>query len=89
MKPELTTETTAKFSPFNRYAYVLFMVLVVYLFIKGDYNMAFTNLGIALIFDPFDPSVKWQQRPMYQRVWLIVHLTLTFAGLIFITFFKH
>jgi hypothetical protein len=60
------------------------MVLVLYLFIKGDYEWAFTNMGIALVFDPFNPAVKWQQRPLYQRIWLLVHLTITFAGLIYI-----
>lgn len=88
MKQELPAKTTPTFSPFNRYAYVLYMVLVIYLFIKGDYEWAFANLGIALVFDPFDPSVKWQQRPMYQKVWLLVHLALTFSGLIYIIFLK-
>jgi hypothetical protein len=60
------------------------MVLVLYLFIKGDYEWAFTNMGIALVFDPFNPAVKWQQRPLYQRIWLLVHLAVTFAGLIYI-----
>ncbi len=89
MKQEVSTKTTPKFTPFNRYAYVGFLVLVIYLFIKGDYEWAFSNLGIALVFDPFDPSVKWQQRPMYQKVWLLVHLTLTFAGLFYIIFLKN
>jgi hypothetical protein len=84
MKPKLSSETTPTFSPFNRYAYFAYMVLVLYLFIKGDYEWAFTNMGIALMFDPFNPAVKWQQRPLYQRIWLLVHLTLTFAGLIYI-----
>jgi hypothetical protein len=89
MKMKLSAETTPKFSPFNRYAYIVYMVLVIYLFIKGDYEWAFTNMGIALIFDPFNPSVKWQQRPIYQKVWLLVHLALTFAGLFYIIFLKH
>lgn len=84
MKPKLSSETTPTFSPFNRYAYALYMVLVLYLFIKCDYEWAFTNMGIALVFDPFNPAVKWQQRPLYQRIWLLVHLALTFAGLIYI-----
>lgn len=86
MKLKLSAGTTPKFTPFNRYAYAAYMVLVIYLFIKGDYEWAFTNMGIALIFDPFNPSVKWQQRPMYQKVWLLVHLALTFAGLFYIIF---
>ena len=89
MKQEISTEATPKFLPFNRYAYVLYMVLVIYLAVKGDYEWAFTNLGIALVFDPFDPSVKWQQRPIYQRVWLIIHVVVMCAGLIYIMFLKH
>ena len=89
MKQELSAGTTPKFSPFNRYAYVVYMVLVIYLFIKGDYEWAFSNMGIALIFDPFNPSVKWQQRPVYQKGWLLIHLALTFAGLFYIIFLKH
>jgi len=89
MKLKSSAGTTPKFSPFNRYAYIAYMVLVIYLFIKGDYEWAFANMGIALIFDPFNPSVKWQQRPMYQKVWLLVHLALTFAGLFYIIFLKH
>jgi hypothetical protein len=89
MKQDLSTGTTTKFNPFNRYAYVVYMILVVYLFIKGDYDWTFTNMGIALVFDPFNPSVKWQQRPMYQKVWLLVHLALTFAGLFYILFLNH
>lgn len=86
---ELSAKTTPKYLPFNRYAYVMYMVLVIYIAVKGDYESAFTNLGIALIFDPFDPSVKWQQRPMYQRVWLLIHVTVMFAGLLYIFFLKH
>lgn len=87
MKQELSAKTAPKFSPFNRYAYIAYMVLVIFLFIKGDYEWAFTNLGIALVFDPFDPTVKWQQRPMYQKVWLLVQVALTFAGLAYILIF--
>ncbi|MGB5029345.1 MAG: hypothetical protein WBO38_12635 [Chitinophagaceae bacterium] len=86
MKLKLSSETAPKFTPFNRYAYVIYMVLVIYLFIKGDYEWAFSNMGIALLFDPFNPSVKWQQRPIYQKVWLLVHLALTFSGLFYIIF---
>jgi hypothetical protein len=87
MKQELSAKTAPKFSPFNRYAYIAYMVLVIFLFIKGDYEWAFANLGIALVFDPFDPAVKWSQRPLYQKVWLLAHLALTFGGLAYILIF--
>jgi hypothetical protein len=62
------------------------MILVIYLFAKGDYEWAFTNLGIAMIFDPFDSSVKWSNRPLYQRMWLLAHLTITLGGLAYLAF---
>ena len=70
----------------NRYAYIIFLALVVYLFIKGDYDDAIANLGIAMVFDPFDASVKWNDRPLYQRAWLIVHVTLVLAGFAFLIY---
>ncbi len=88
MKQELLTKTSQKFVPFNRYAHVLIILLSIYFVVKGDYELAFTNLGVALVFDPFDPSVKWQQRPMYQRMWLILNVAILFTGLIYIFFLK-
>jgi hypothetical protein len=38
----------------NRIVYGLSLVLVIYLFVIGDYEWAVTNLAIALVFDPFD-----------------------------------
>ncbi len=80
MKQELTKKEVKQPVIFNRMAYGAFLILVTYFLIKGDIENATINMGIALIFDPFDPSVTWKQRPMYQRVWLCVHLALTFAG---------
>ena len=67
-----------------RLAYVLYLLLVIYQLTIGDYTWAVSNLGIALIFDPFDPSVNWQNKPMYQKVWLITHLTLLAARFILV-----
>ncbi len=84
MKQVITAKSKTQSNKINRYAYILYMVLVVYLFLKGDYNWAVTNMGIALIFDPFDSSVKWQNRPPYQRAWLIVHVAITVLGFVYI-----
>ncbi len=73
----------------NRYAYAFFMVLVVYLAIKGDYEWAVTNFCIAVVFDPFDQTVKWKDRPLYQKAWLLVHAAVMVLGLILIFFQKH
>lgn len=89
MKQELTLKNCNRSNGINRYTYAIYMVLVIYLFIKGDYVWAFTNLGVALLFDPFDTNVKWQHRPFYQKAWLLVHVALMLAGLIYLYFQKH
>lgn len=68
----------------NRFVYALYLALVIYLFIKGDIEWAITNLGIALAFDPFDASVTWRHRPVYQKIWLIAHLTIMLAGFVYL-----
>jgi hypothetical protein len=84
MKNELTAKYEKQSVHVNRFAYILYMVLVAYLLFKGDLEWAIINLGISLAFDPFDSRVKWQNRRLYQQVWLIVHLTLTFAGFFYL-----
>ena len=81
MQKVITEKEQTQSNKINRYAYTLFLVLVVYLIIVKDYEMAVTNMGIALVFDPFDATVKWQDRPSYQRVWLITHVAIAFIGL--------
>ena len=84
MKQELTAKCDKQTVQANRLAYILYMVLVAYLFIKGDIEWAVSNLGIAMLFDPFDASVKWKDRPRFQKAWLIVHFALTFAGFLYL-----
>lgn len=61
---------------FNRWLYGGFVLLCVYFLIQGEFINAASNLGIALIFDPFDQTVKWNDRKLYQRIWLFVHVAL-------------
>ncbi len=59
--------------------YTLFVLLGVYrLFRAEDMMDAGSAFGIALIFDPFAP-VTWAARPLWQRAWLVVHLTIVFG----------
>jgi hypothetical protein len=58
----------------NRYLYAGFCLMGLYYFFKGNYGETAIFLGIALAFDPFDPTVTWKERPLWQRAWLIVHL---------------
>jgi hypothetical protein len=84
MKQELTARCEKQTVQVNRFTYILYMVLVAYLLFKGDIEWAITNLGVALVFDPFDAKVKWQNRPRCQKVWLIAHVTLTFGGFLYL-----
>ncbi len=83
MKEETATTKTHTTTA-HRLAYFIYLILVVYHLCIGDYEWAISNFGIALVFDPFDSSVKWQHRPMYQKVWLFTHLTLLTAGFVFL-----
>jgi hypothetical protein len=84
MKQELTSHQEKQSNQVNRFTYLLYLILVAYLFVIGDIEWGFTNLGIALVFDPFDAGVKWQDRPFYQKAWLITHLSLTLAGFLYL-----
>lgn len=67
---------------FYKIAYALFVLLAMYqLFFRKDYIGGASSLGIALIFDPFDQSKTWNDRPFWQKSWLIVHLGVTAAFL--------
>ena len=64
-------------SSFNKYLYIGFVLLGLYeLWVKKSALEAATQLGIALIFDPFDQNQPWKERPQWQKVILIIHLTL-------------
>jgi hypothetical protein len=75
-----------KSAMFNRILYSGFLLLGIYFLAIEDISSAMSNLGIGLVFDPFDQKVSWQQRPQYQKIWLVIHLCLVFGLLaIFIT----
>jgi sterol desaturase/sphingolipid hydroxylase (fatty acid hydroxylase superfamily) len=62
---------------FNRALYSAFIAFSIYfLLINKDLASAMSNLGIALIFDPFNPKITWNNRPRYQRVWLFLHVSI-------------
>ena len=59
-----------------RIGYSAFVMLsVYYLVFSKDLSSAASNLGIALIFDPFDQRVTWNDRPRWQKIWLLVHVS--------------
>ncbi len=65
-----------------RLLYVLSVAVALYFIANGKLGDAISSLGVALVFDPFDPSVPWQQRPTYQKVLPIVHVTILLTMLV-------
>ena len=64
-------------SSYNKYLYIGFVLLGLYeLLVKKSVLEAATQLGIALIFDPFDQNQPWKERPQWQKAILIIHLAL-------------
>lgn len=72
---------------FNRFGYTAFVLLSLYFFlVSGDPGAGVSNLGIALVFDPFDPKMAWAQRPRWQKAWLIIHLVALLGALGYLIF---
>lgn len=64
-------------TPFSKVLYIGFLLLGLYqAFFSKDYMQAAASLGIGMAFDPFNPEQKWNNRPMWQKTVLIVHLSL-------------
>ena len=67
-------------TPFNKFLYIGFLILGLYQAIfSKDYIQAASSLGIGLAFDPFDTEQKWNDRLVWQKAVLIIHLALVAA----------
>lgn len=72
---------------FNKILYLSFILLGgIYLFQK-DIGQTLLYFGIALAFDPFNIEQKWNDRPTWQKIVLISHLSIVF-GMVFIELFN-
>jgi hypothetical protein len=80
--------TKPKGKNFNKPAYVIFMAAGIVSFCMKDFSEAFTFIGFAMIFDPFNTEVPFNKRPFYQRAWLFIHLLLTIALLVLMLVWK-
>lgn len=75
----LETKNEAKTYDIKRLGYVgLLSIGIIFLFLR-DWSTAAIMLVIALVFDPFDTKITFGKRPVWQRVWLIIHLILVFG----------
>ncbi|WP_296684267.1 hypothetical protein [Flavobacterium sp.] len=72
---------------FNKYVYIALIILGIIYLKEKSIGQALIYLGIALAFDPFDTNQKFNDRPTWQKMVLIVNLAIVF-GLIFIEIFN-
>jgi uncharacterized membrane protein len=77
------TKTEKKIELPNRYIYAFMLVCCIVFILLKDLNTALVFGGLALAFDPFNVSVAFQQRPSWQKVWLIVHCAGVFTLIAF------
>jgi hypothetical protein len=66
-------------STFNKVFYALFVLISCYFLVRGEISEAMANLGIALVFDPFNMKTPFPVRPVYQKIWLIAHVAIVFS----------
>jgi len=67
----------------NKPAYIVFVLVGIVFLILKDFSQAVIFWGLALVFDPFDIKLAFDKRPLYQKVWLIVHLAVTLSLFVF------
>lgn len=80
----MVKESTNHTQPFFKIGYGAFVLLGIYHLLINQHPIdTATNLGIALVFDPFNHQISWNNRPKWQRVWLIMHVAIALTVLIF------
>lgn len=72
---------------YNKFIYIGFILIGSVFLLKKEINQALIYFGISLVFDPFDLTQKFEERPNWQKLILIVNLSIVF-GLIFIELYK-
>ena len=76
---EQKTATKPKVYDINKPAYSILLLAGIYFLIQKDFSQAVTFIGLGLAFDPFKTNVPFNKRPVYQQLWLFVHLSITLA----------
>jgi hypothetical protein len=71
------TKNISKIREVNPYFYGgLMMVTAVHWVIYKDLMNGAIAFNLALAFDPFNQNQKWEDRPLWQKGWLVVHVTI-------------
>lgn len=76
-----TSSTKTAPKNYNKAAYVVFVIAAIGFACVKNFSEAFTFLGLALVFDPCDTKMRFNDRPRYQRWWLIVHVSIALIAL--------
>ena len=64
----------------NRWAYIAFTLAgIAFTFWGSDRTQGPMFMALALVFDPYDQAVPWNERPRWMKLLLIVHLGLAAA----------
>lgn len=77
---EKQVPTTKRALP-NKYVYVAFLLAAIFFVARKDFSTAIIFGGIGLAFDPFDQSVPFGKRPLWQKGWLLLHVIFVFVVL--------
>ncbi len=58
----------------NKMIYAAFLIVAIIFSLRSDFSTAVIFGGIGLAFDPFNQSVSFGKRPLWQKLWLIAHI---------------
>ena len=65
----------------NKAGYIGFVLAGLYFAILSKFGDAAMFGGLGLVFDPFDTTIPFNKRPLYQCAILLIHLVSTFVFL--------
>jgi len=67
----------------NRALYTALLIPGISGLVRHDATTAVVGLGLSLAFDPFDTSIPFPQRPLWQKALLITQLTVLLVVIAF------
>jgi hypothetical protein len=83
-------DTITNLASSNRFSRIIYAALIVagilHLLHSHKPDDAIVYFALALSFDPFDNTVKWENRSITQKGWLCVHLALVLALVVWFIF---
>jgi len=68
--------------PLNRRAYGILLLAGLLSIAFKDWTIAVIFTGTALGFDPFNTKQAWSLRPVWQKIWLMIHLMIVLSLLV-------